>query len=117
MKILHIVENLHRGAVETWLVRMLEECRNLRPDDEWTFYCALGQPGRHDKQVRALGGRIIYSPVPFGKTFSFLRALRQTLKTERFDVMHCHHDLLSGFYLLAATGLPMKRIVHVHNTD
>jgi len=118
LKILHIVENLHRGAVETWLVRMFEESRAFRPADEWTFYCALGEPGRHDEHVRKLGGRIIYSPVPFRRTVSFLWALRKTLKDEHFDIMHCHHDLLSGFYLLAALGLPIRqRIVHVHNTD
>ena len=97
---------------------MFEESRNLRPADEWTFYCALGESGRHDERVRNLGGRIIYSPVPFCRTVSFLWALRQTLKKEHCDVLHCHHDLLSGFYLLAATGLPIRqRIVHVHNTD
>ena len=118
MKILHIVENLHRGAVEIWLVRMFEESCELRPADQWTFYCALGESGRHDERVRKLGGRIIYSPVPFGRTMSFLRALRQTLKDGRFDILHCHHDLLSGFYLLAALGLPIRqRVVHVHNTD
>jgi len=118
VKILHIVENLHRGAVETWLVRMFEASCELRPADEWTFYCALSESGRHDERVRQLGGRIIYSPVPFRRTMSFLRALRQTLKYGHFDVLHCHHDLLSGFYLLAALGLPIRqRVVHVHNTD
>ena len=118
VKILHIVENLDRGAVETWLVQMFEECHGLRPADQWTFYCTLGRPGRNDERVKALGGRIIYSPVPLGQPASFFLAFRQMLKQGHFDILHCHHDLLSGCYLLAAMGLRIQtRIVHIHNTD
>jgi glycosyltransferase involved in cell wall biosynthesis len=36
----------------------------------------------------------------------------------RYDVLHCHHDLVSALYLLASTGLSIRRrIVHVHNAD
>jgi glycosyltransferase involved in cell wall biosynthesis len=32
--------------------------------------------------------------------------------------MHCHHDLISAVYMVAATGLGIpRRIVHVHNAD
>jgi glycosyltransferase involved in cell wall biosynthesis len=118
LKVIHIVENVHRGAVEGWLVRMFEECRRLRPELEWTFYCALGEPGRWDKKVIQLGGKIIYSPVPFGQTRRFLSELRVVLKNGDYDILHAHHDLLSGFYLMAAARLLLRqRIVHVHNTD
>src|SRR5437870_1570794 len=97
---------------------MFAECHDRRPADEWTFYCAIGLPGRLDERVRNLGGRIIYSPVPFRRTTSFLWALRQALKRGNFDILHCHHDLLNGLYFLAAMGLPIhKRVAHVHNTD
>src|SRR5262249_61848422 len=34
------------------------------------------------------------------------------------DVLHSHHDPISGVYLLAASRLPIRRrIVHVHNAD
>jgi glycosyltransferase involved in cell wall biosynthesis len=40
------------------------------------------------------------------------------LRRGAYDVLHCHHDLVSGIYLLAALGLPIgKRLVHVHNAD
>jgi glycosyltransferase involved in cell wall biosynthesis len=56
--------------------------------------------------------------VPFGRTRQFVAELRKVLRAGRFDILHAHHDLLSGFYLLAAAGLPIGlRIVHVHNTD
>lgn len=47
-----------------------------------------------------------------------MRALRSHLKINRYDVLHAHHDLISGLYLLAAAGLPIRRrVVHVHNAD
>jgi len=40
------------------------------------------------------------------------------LRRERYDVLHCHHDLVSAVYLLASAGLKIrKRIVHIHNAD
>jgi glycosyltransferase involved in cell wall biosynthesis len=117
-KILHLVENLHRGAVENWLVRMLRHARAKGIELDWTFYCALGQAGDLDEEVRQLGVRIVYSPVPIGQKTAFIKALRQHLQSERYEVLHAHHDLISGLYLLSALGLPIrKRLVHVHNAD
>lgn len=118
MKVLHIVENLDRGAVENWLVRMLLHARRAGVDLNWTFYCAVGKPGSLDEVVRGNGGRIVFSPVPIGQKAAFIRALRAELRTGAYDVLHCHHDLISAIYLLSAVGLPIQnRIVHVHNAD
>ena len=118
MKILHVVENLHRGAVENWLVRMLRHARVTDVDVDWTFYCALGKEGQLDGEVRMLGARIEFSPVPIGRKIAFLWALREELRRGKYDVLHCHHDLVSAVYLAAAMGMPIrKRLVHVHNAD
>jgi glycosyltransferase involved in cell wall biosynthesis len=118
LKVLHIVENLDRGAVENWLVRMLRHARRRGVEIEWTFYCALGRRGVLDDEARALGARVIHSPVPVDQKINFARALRKELRHGAYDVMHCHHDLVSSLYLLAATGISIrKRIVHVHNAD
>jgi glycosyltransferase involved in cell wall biosynthesis len=118
LKIIHIVENLNRGAVENWLVRMLRFGVQQGTPLDWTFYCALGQRGELDDEARKLGARIVYSPVPLTRKWAFMRALRLELDAGRYEVMHCHHDLVSAVYLLASAGLPIrKRIVHVHNAD
>ena len=54
MKIIHIVENLDKGAVENWLVNIFIESRKTRPGWEWTFYCILGKEGRLDEKVKKL---------------------------------------------------------------
>lgn len=116
--VLHIVENLDRGAVENWLVRMLRHARARNVDLDWTFYCALSRPGALDDEARSLGAKIVYSPVPMGDKLGFTRALRAEIRRGRYDVLHAHHDLVSGLYLLAAAGLPVRRrLVHAHNAD
>ena len=97
------MENLHRGAVENWLVRMLGHARQRGVDVDWTFYCALGSHGGLDDTARAFGARVIHSPVPIGDKVAFIRALRAELQHGDYDVVHCHHDLVSAVYLLAAS--------------
>jgi glycosyltransferase involved in cell wall biosynthesis len=117
-RVLHVVENLNRGAVENWLVRMLRHARKRNIDVDWTFYCALGQPGEMEREARALGARVIYSPVPLAAKMQFIRALRTELRRGNYNILHCHHDLVSAVYLVAAARLPIgRRIVHVHNAD
>jgi len=118
MKLIHIVENLDRGAVENWIVNIFLESRKTRPDWDWTFYCILGKPGRLDEKVIAAGGKIVFSPVTVSEKLKFLRHLRTTFIRGNYDIVHAHHDYLSGFYLLAAAGLKFKRrILHIHNND
>ena len=116
--VLHIVENLGRGAVENWLVRMLRHARAAGQKPDWTFYCALGEPGALDEEARSLGARIIHSPVAISRKIAFARALRDEIRKGRYDVVHAHHDLVSGLYMLAAAGLPVGlRLIHTHNAD
>lgn len=89
-----------------------------RPDWHWTFYCILGIEGRLDEKVREAGGEIIYCPVTISHKITFLRHLRAVLKNGSYDIIHAHHDYLSGFYFLASAGIRFKkRILQIHNTD
>ena len=118
MRVLHVVENLNDGSVENWLGRMLGHARKREIDVDWTFYCALGQPGAKDEEARTLGARVIHSPVPIRQKLAFVRALRAELRQGKYNVLHCHHDLVSAVYLMAAVGLPIdKKLIHVHNAD
>jgi glycosyltransferase involved in cell wall biosynthesis len=96
---------------------MLGHAREQGIDVDWTFYCALGQPGAMDEKARTLHARVIHSPVPIVKKAEFICALRAELRRGEYDVLHCHHDIVSAVYLLASSGMPIRRIVHVHNAD
>jgi glycosyltransferase involved in cell wall biosynthesis len=116
--VLHIVENLNRGAVENWLVRMLAHAKSRGVDLNWSFYCTSRGNGMMEEEARRLGARILFSPVPMNQKIKFTRALRAELRNGRFKVLHCHHDLVSAVYLIASVGLPIRRrIVHAHNAD
>ncbi len=103
--VFHIIESLNRGAVENWLVRTLKHAMRCGGQTDWTFYCTLGRPGALDDTALAAGARIVYSPVPLANKIAFIGALRKELIRVKPDVMHCHHDLVSAVYLVAATGL------------
>lgn len=117
-RVIHIVESLDRGAVENWLVRMLDRATRRGVPLDWTFYCTLAEPGALDQTALGLGARIIRSPVPLRRQLAFAGALRAELKQGGYEFMHCHHDLVGGLYLAAALGLPIgRRLVHAHNAD
>lgn len=117
-KVLHVVETLHRAAIENWLLRMLRHARDTGTDIDWTFYCIAGEPGTLEAAAADLGAGVKHSPVPIGRKRAFVRALRTELVRGHYDVLHCHHDLVSALYLVSALGVPLsKRIVHVHNAD
>jgi glycosyltransferase involved in cell wall biosynthesis len=116
-RVIHVVASLDKAAVENWLVRMLDYAVKIDTPVDWTFYCTDGA-GALDERACALGARVVYSPVPIGAKLDFMQTLRSHLYLNRYDVLHSHHDLISGVYLLAATRLPIeRRIVHVHNAD
>lgn len=118
LKIIHIVENLDKGAVENWLVNVFIQSRQSYSEYEWTFYCMLGKLGRLDKKVKIAGGEIIYAPCTVSNKLKFFLALRRTLQKGKYDIIHSHHDYLSGYYLPASYGIKFKkRILHIHNTD
>src|SRR5688500_15725269 len=71
-----------------------------------------------DNKVKNAGGKIIYSPVTISNKLAFLKNLREVLEAGQYDILHAHHDYLSGFYLTATIGLRFrKRFLHIHNTD
>ena len=117
-RVLHVVEMMGRGSVETWLLQLMAQAARRGQPVDWSFYCTVDQPGARECEARALGARVIRSRVPIGDKLAFAKALRAELASGGYDVLHCHHDLISGVYLLAAAGLRTRtRIVHVHNLD
>ena len=116
-RVIHVVASLDKASVEVWLLRMLNYAVEIGVPVDWTFYCTEGRGGI-DGRARALGAKVVYSPVAIGTKLNFVRALRSHLRQERYDVLHAHHDLVSAVYLTAAALLPLRRrIVHVHNAD
>lgn len=118
IRVLHVVENLNNQAVETWLLRVLRAASKDYPHVHWTFFCTLGKNGRNDSTACELGAEVIHSRYEVGDKVRFVGGLREVMKRGDYDILHCHHDIMSAAYLVASIGLPFtKRIVHLHNTS
>jgi glycosyltransferase involved in cell wall biosynthesis len=116
--VLHVVESLDNQAVESWLLRVLRAAASDYSQIKWTFFTTQVGNGKLDETARELGAEVIHSQYEIGEKIRFVRSLREVMKRGRYDILHCHHDVMSALYLLAAKGLPFqKRIVHVHNTS
>ena len=115
-KVMHVVSSMDRWAVETWLLRLMAHAVWRGQPLDWTFYCALDQAGARECEAKALGARVVRSPVPIGDKLAFARALRAEVGQGGYDVLHGHHDLVCGVYLAATAGLRVgRRLAHVHN--
>lgn len=118
VRLLQVVENLNGQATESWLAKILSLSRNRHPHLEWTFFCVLGTPGKMDEGVKKTGATVIHSKHDMKDKWAFLASLRGVMRQNRYDVLHCHHDIMSALPLLASIGVPFsRRIVHVHNTS
>jgi glycosyltransferase involved in cell wall biosynthesis len=97
---------------------MLRAGHTFGADLDWTFFSVLTTPGKFDDEARALGATVVNSPVALDSKLSFMRHLRSAIREGSYDEIHCHHDVVSAVYLVAAMGVPLRRrIVHVHNAD
>jgi glycosyltransferase involved in cell wall biosynthesis len=118
IRVIHVIESLDNQAIESWLLRVLRAASEKYRHVHWTFFCVLGKEGKLDETARSLGADVIHSQYEIGDKIRFVRSLREVMKRGTYDVLHCHHDVMSAAYLLASAGLPFqKRIVHVHNTS
>ena len=82
-KVLHVVGVMDRWSVETWLLQLMAHAARRGQPLDWTFYCAFGQPGARDCEARALGARVVRSPVPIGDKLAFAKALRAEVAERR----------------------------------
>ena len=118
VKVLHIVESFDGQAIEKWLSLLASESAKSGRNVDWTFYCIEKNAGRFSEQMTKFGCAVIFSPYPISKPVKFMKALRATISTGGYDIIHSHHDVMSAIYFLASLGLPIqKRIMHIHNTS
>ena len=67
-----MVASLGTASVEVWLLRMLNYAVKIGVPVDWTFYCTEGRGGM-DGRARALGAKVVYSPVTIGTKLNFVR--------------------------------------------
>lgn len=113
-RILHVLQGMNRGGVETWLMHVLRHIDRARFQSDFlvhtTAACAF------DDEVRALGGRIHPCVWP-ARPWEYASCLARTLRRRGpYDVVHSHVHHFSAVPLLVARclGVPI-RIAHSHS--
>lgn len=117
MKILQIVESLHNGAVENWLVNCFVEISKIKPEWQWTFFCIIENEGKLERLVKDNGGKVLKSSVTISDKRFFRENLRDLTSKTEFDIIHAHHDYMNAFYFLSFYNSKAYKISHIHNTD
>ena len=112
IRVLHIAFTMKPRGTETWLMNIL---RNIdRKKIQMDFVTVDGETGFYDEEIRSLGGTIYPLPTPADKP-KFLKAFRELLKTEKYDIVHGHPYHFCGLLMREAhhAGVPV-RITHSH---
>ena len=114
LRILHVVGEMNRGGIETWLMHVLQHIDRDR--FQMDFLVHTNEDCHYDKQVRALGSRIIPCPhahQPWIYGSQFKKILHEY---GPYDIVHSHIHHFSGYVLRLAqqAGVPV-RISHSHN--
>lgn len=105
---------MDRGGTETWLMHVL---RNInREEFKMDFLVNNDNPSAYDEEIISLGSKIIpcqnpRNPMQYAKNF-----YRLIKEHGQYDVIHSHVHHYSGFVLLLAKQMGIKkRIAHSHN--
>ena len=114
-KVLHVVDALARGGVETWLMHVLRNTDVERfPID---FLTHSPEPAPFDDEVRSLGRSIHYC-ARYAQPLRYAAAFRRIVNRHGpYRVVHSHLAHFSGYplKLAASAGIPV-RIAHIHNS-
>jgi glycosyltransferase involved in cell wall biosynthesis len=113
IKVAHVLANLDRGGIETWLkdVVLAYDKKKFQLD----FVLMNPKPGAYDEIVRKEGSKLNIISLKDGLlTFSW--NLFRLFKREKYDVVHAHPHFFCGYICFIAflAGTPC-RISHSHN--
>jgi glycosyltransferase EpsF len=112
-RVLHLVTSMHRGGIETWLLRMLQE---LRGSEYVLDICCKGQDiGALADQVTETGA-VMHQCILRPDHIRFGRCLSQLITQGRYDIVHNHLELYSGFPSWIGQRVPVPVISSFHNT-
>lgn len=108
MRILHVVNILNRGGMES---RLMDVYRHLDHERyQYDFYIESGTPGMFDEEVINLGGRVFLSKNKLKHNVPSFRAFYDFLKLyPEYKIIYAYNQW-SGFYLKEAKrcGVPHR---------
>ena len=118
MRILQVVNDMHRAGLETMLMNYY---RNIdRTKIQFDFLTHRPYKSDYDDEILSLGGRMYYAPRLYPQNYiQYFRWMDKFFEEHlEYQIMHSHIDSMSYLPLLAAkrANVPV-RIAHSHNTS
>lgn len=112
MKIAHVIKSLNPGGVETWLKDL---SLYNSSQDELHFLLHNTSESFYEDEVKKNGS--IINRIPLRRNIvSFSYRFFCLLRKEKFDVVHSHVNLTSGWFLFLSLLAGVKvRVAHCHN--
>lgn len=115
-RVLHVVSAMNRGGTETLLMNIYRALDHTKI--QFDFVSHRDEICDYDQEIEELGGRV-YRIKSLGQTgpLTYVRTLRDLIKTNNYIAVHSHTDYQTGFTALAArlAGI-QKRVCHAHTS-
>jgi glycosyltransferase involved in cell wall biosynthesis len=116
LNVLHIVGSLGMGGAETWLMELLRLWHRQGSDrPQIDVLLTSATRGIFDDEARQLGAKLHYVRYGRAHLVRFVTEFRRILREGKYDAIHDHADLASGWHFLIGGALPPVRVTHVHN--
>lgn len=110
MKVAHVIKSLSAGGVESWLKDL-----STADSNELHYLLHDNEVGFFENEIKANGVKVDKSPISSGILRYSIYFFRY-LSLHRIDVVHCHTNLSSGWFLFIAFLANVKiRVAHCHN--
>lgn len=115
IKILEVIGGMNMGGAETLLMNIFKNID--RKKFEMIFLCYGDKKFDYEDELTSLGGKIIRSSKPTSNIFKNVKEIKNVIRNNKIDVVHCHTYFNSMYALIAAKQCKIKkRITHSHNT-
>ena len=110
MKVLHILDTLNRGGIQTLV---LDVCRNAKANDLDLTFVATGG-GDLEKEFRLSGAEFISLPRRAPFDLKLILRLRKVIKERNVQVVHTHQAVEALHAYFAAFGTKAKTVLSFH---
>lgn len=118
VRILQVVNNMHRAGLETLLMNYYRKIN--REEIQFDFLTHRAESSDYDKEIEELGGKIYHAPRLYPQNYpEYFRYMDVFFKQHpEYKIIHSHIDTMSYLPLLAAKKADVPiRIAHSHNTS
>jgi len=110
MKVIHILDQVNRGGLETL---ELDVCRNARENNLDLIFITLGKGDLFD-EFKNSGVEFYYFQRKYPVDFKIIKELRRVIKQNNVKIIHAHQDVTLVHAILSSLGTSAKVVQTIH---